>query len=79
VPVLAGAVDNTPLVARLPLQAPLAVHAVAFVADQVSEALAPSSSVAGLTAIVTMGAGGAVTTSEVEALLEPPAPVQFNP
>jgi hypothetical protein len=52
-----------PVVAWAPLQAPPAVHDVAFVLDQVSEAVEPVAMVAGLTFSVTVGAGvaGALT------------------
>ena len=54
-----------PLVASAPLQAPLAVQAVALVEDQVSVLLLPSSRLAGSAAMVTVGGGvaGAVTVS----------------
>ena len=48
--------DCEPLMALLPLQAPDAVHAVAFVADQVSIALVPLVTELGAAPIETVGA-----------------------
>jgi hypothetical protein len=62
----------------LPLHAPLAVHAVALVDDQVSVAEAPTVTDVGLTAMVTVGAGGAVAVNVADALALPPAPVQVR-
>ena len=55
-----------PETGSLPLEAPLAVQAVALVADQVSEATSPTVTEVGRTAMVTVGAGvgGAVAVSE---------------
>jgi hypothetical protein len=64
-----------PLVSSLPLQLPLAVHAVAFVEDQVSVALAPRVIVVGSTEIVAVGAGGALTATVAVALALPPCPL----
>ena len=62
-----------PLVAGVPLQAPLAVQLVALVDDQVRVALAPWTMLVGATVIVTAGCAGAVIVSatalEVDALL----------
>lgn len=44
-----------PLVASLPLHAPLAVHAVAFVDDHVSVVLVPATMLVGFAAIATVG------------------------
>ena len=49
--------DCEPLIALLPLQAPDAVQAVAFVADQVSVELVPLASELGAAEITTVGAG----------------------
>jgi hypothetical protein len=67
-----------PLVDCAPLHAPLAVHAAAFVDDQVRVALAPSVIVAGFTEIVTVGAAGAPTATVADALALPPFPVQLS-
>jgi hypothetical protein len=48
----------SPLVGSLPLQAPLAVHDVALVVDQVSFALCPATMVVGCTAREIVGVGG---------------------
>ena len=53
---LGGLTACVPLVASVPLQEPLAVHALAFVLDQVSVAAVPAATLVGLTAIVTIGA-----------------------
>jgi len=55
-----------PLVGSLPLQAPLAVHEVALLVDQVTVALCPATMVVGCTASVMVGAGGGIE--------EPPPP-----
>ncbi len=68
-----------PEVARLPVQPPDAVQAVAFVELQVSVAVDPLLTVVGDAASVTTGAGVAgvtVTVALADAL--PPAPVQLN-
>lgn len=62
----------------MPLHAPLAVHEVALVDDQVSIALEPSVMLDGATEIVTVGAEGAFTVSMAEALPLPPLPVHVN-
>lgn len=68
-----------PLVDCVPLHAPLAVHEVAFVDDHVSVEFAPSVMVAGLAAIVTVGAGGALLTVTVaDAFALPPLPVHVS-
>ncbi len=68
-----------PLPASLPVQPFDAVQAVAFVEDQVSVALLPSTMLVGATAIVTVGAGGAaITLTLAVALPEPPVPVQVS-
>ena len=67
-----------PLVASAPLHAPLAVHDVALVDDQVRVALDPRIIGLGETEIVTVGAAGALTVSVAEALPLPPLPVQVK-
>lgn len=57
VPALEGVSVAVPLAASVPLQAPLAVHEVAFVDDQVRVALDPRVIVVGLTDKVTVGCG----------------------
>ena len=49
-----------PLVDSLPLQAPLAVHEVALLLDQVSIALCPATMVEGCTASEIEGVGGGI-------------------
>jgi hypothetical protein len=49
-----------PLLACVPLHAPLAVHEVAFVDDHVSVALPPTLMVVGAIDTVTVGAAGAL-------------------
>lgn len=58
VPVLAGVTVRVPIPGRDPLQAPLAVHVVTAVDDQLSVALCPRVMVAGATLIFTAGATG---------------------
>jgi hypothetical protein len=79
-PAVAGVSLTVPDTPSPPLHAPLAVHAVAFVDDQVSAADVPIMTAVGLTEIVTVGAGvtGARTVRVAEACALPPAPVQFN-
>jgi len=78
VPAAPGVTDCVPLVASVPLQAPLAVHEVASVDDQVSVALLPSAMLVGLTEIMAVGATGAVTVTVAEAFALPPLPVQVR-
>ena len=66
-----------PAVARLPDHAPLAVHEVAFVEDQVSELLPPLATLVGLAVSVTVGAGEVVVTV-TDRLVVPPLPVHDN-
>lgn len=71
-----------PLSARLPLQAPLALHAVAFADVQLSVATLPRLTVAGFAVRVTVGAGvgagAAVTITLALWLADPPAPLQLS-
>jgi hypothetical protein len=77
VPDALGVSFAVPLVASLPLQLPLAVHAVAFVDDQVSVLLDPTVRLVGLALIVTVGTG-AVTVTIAVALADPPVPVHVK-
>jgi hypothetical protein len=65
-----------PLVARVPLQAPLAVQLVALVLDQVSVEAPPLATDAGDAEMATVGAGTTVTVADWVAL--PPGPVQVS-
>ena len=68
-----------PAVARLPDQAPLAVHEVALVEDHVNELLPPLDTLVGLAVKVTVGAGTELATVTVTDLLAlPPPPLQLN-
>lgn len=81
VPALSAAVAWVPLVARVPVQPPLAVQAVALVADQVSELVPPAATDVGLADSVTVGAAGVtggLTVTVAEALVVPPVPVQLR-
>lgn len=71
-----GATEADPLTSSVPLQAPLAVQAVAFVLDQVNSEVLPLVTDVGLAAIVTVGFGGAVTVTAAEAFVVPPVPEQ---
>ena len=70
-------VDCEPLIARFPLQPPLAVQAVAFVADHVRVEARPASIVEGLALNVTVGAVADAVTVVVCAAL-PPGPVHVS-
>jgi hypothetical protein len=66
-----------PLVALVPVQAPDAVQVVEFVADQDRVEPLPLTTVLGLAAKVTAGAGAVTeTVADCEAL--PPVPVQVS-
>jgi hypothetical protein len=71
---------SLPLVARGPVQAPDAVHDVAFVDDQVIVAAPPAAIVAGFAAIVAVGREESeLTITVVETGVElPPAPLQLS-
>jgi len=74
-----GPVDSEPLVGRVLLHPPDALHAVALVEDHVSVEAPPLVTVVGLAVSVTVGAGGdAVTATDTEALAPPPAPVHVS-
>ena len=63
----------------LPLQAPLAVHDVAFVLDQLSVLLRPLTTLAGFALSVTVGAGvPGVIVTVTDLLALPPALVQVS-
>ena len=66
-----------PLAGLVPLQAPDAVQAVAFVERHSSEVEAPASTAAAPARNVAVGAGTTVTVAS-EVALVPPAPVQTN-
>ena len=70
--------DCDPLAALVPDQAPVAVHEVALVADQVSVELPPLATVLGLAAKVTVGVGE-VTETVADCAALPPLPVQESP
>lgn len=69
--------DDEPLAALVPDQAPEAVHAVALVDDHISAALAPLATVLGLALILMVGVGGVTETVADWAAL-PPVPVQVS-
>jgi hypothetical protein len=75
-PNVAGATTMLPLVVCAPLQAPLAVHAVALLLLQVSVDVPPRLSSEELAVNVTTGAGAAVTVTVVAVCTLPPEPVQ---
>lgn len=75
VPAAAGVSVAVPLVACVPLHAPLAVQAVAFVDDHVRVELPPTVIVVGATAMVTVGAAGVPTVTAAEAFPFPPLPL----
>jgi hypothetical protein len=56
-----GVTDSLPLLGSEPDHAPLAVHVVAFVEDQVSMLLPPSVMDVGSKEMLTVGAGAGVT------------------
>jgi hypothetical protein len=68
-------VDDEPLMALMPDQAPEAVQAVAFVDDQISDAALPLVIELGLALKLTVGAACLTDTVAVCAAL-PPGPVQ---
>jgi hypothetical protein len=70
-------VDCEPLIGLLPLQAPEAVQAVAFVADQVSVELVPLDTELGAALIKTVGAA-ALTETVADCVALPPGPVHVN-
>lgn len=62
---LSAPVDALPLVALLPLQPPDAVHAVAWVVDHVSVAVAPAARLVGFAPRVTVGEDAPAVTVTV--------------
>jgi hypothetical protein len=71
-------VDCVPESVWVPDQAPDAVHVLAFVLDQVSTALLPELIDTGLTDKLRVGAGGAVTATVADLLIDPPVPEQLS-
>lgn len=69
--------DCEPLIALLPLHAPYAVQAVAFVADQASVELVPLATELGAALIETVGAGE-FTETTADCVAFPPLPVQVS-
>jgi hypothetical protein len=68
-----------PEVARAPLHAPDAEHAVALADDHVSVALEPLTTVVASAVNTTVGVGGGcVTVAVTDRIAVPPLPVQFN-
>jgi hypothetical protein len=74
--VLLGVILKVPLVASLPLHAPLAVHDVAFVEDQFKVALPPEAMLDGFAESLTVGAAVSAIANATVLLTEPPPPVQ---
>jgi hypothetical protein len=75
---LSAPVDCEPAAGSLPVQAPEAAQAVAFVADQFSVELLPLAIVLGLADNVTVGAAAFTdTVASCDAL--PPLPLQVKP
>ena len=74
---LSAAVTCDPAVASVPLQPPGALHAVAFVDDQVNVEVAPLFTVVGFAAKVTAGAG-VLTETVADCAALPPAPLQVR-
>ena len=70
-------VDWEPLVGFAPDQAPLAVHAVALVDDQLKVELAPLAMALGPALKLTVGVG-AVTETVADCVALPPVPVQVR-
>ena len=66
-----------PFTGLLPDQAPEAVQAVAWVADQLSEEALPLATVLGLAVKVTVGAD-VVTETVADCVALPPVPVQVS-
>jgi hypothetical protein len=75
--VAVGEPERLPLADFDPVQAPLALHEVAFVDDQVSVEDSPLLMVEGFAEIETVGAG-VDTVTVTDLLAEPPAPVQVS-
>jgi hypothetical protein len=73
-----AAVEVVPLTGSAPDQPPLAVHAVAFVADQDSVAVLPLVTVLGLALKETVGGCPGLTVIVVDCAALPPLPVQVR-
>jgi hypothetical protein len=79
---LSAPVDCDPLIDLVPDQEPAALQAVALAEDHVSVELLPEATVPGLTLILTVGTGSAVTPVTVTVadwVAEPSGPVQDSP
>ena len=70
--------DWEPLVPRVPVQPPEAVHEVALVELQLRVELPPNATVVGLALKLAVGAGVVTVTVAVWGVLLPPAPVQVS-
>jgi hypothetical protein len=77
-PVPADTTVVLPLMAGVPLQAPLAVHAVAFVLVHARVTLAPALVNVGVAERVTVGNGGALTVTVADPAAVPSFPVQVS-
>lgn len=79
-PLAVGVSLCEPLVACVPVQAPLAVQEVALVDDQFNVALWPTAIAVGLTERVTVGAAGltVLAVNTADELTLPPAPIQVS-
>ena len=71
-------VDDEPLMALVPDQAPEAVHEVALLDDHVSVEDAPLAIVLGLALKLTVAVGVAETVTVTDCTAVPPTPVQVN-
>jgi len=67
-----------PLIPCAPLQAPLAVHAVALVLVQAKVELLPTLIIEGVAVSVTVGTGGGLTVTVVVPAAVPSVPVQVS-
>ena len=72
-----GPVLWLPLVARVPLQPPDALHESAFAEFHVSVELPPTATATGVAARITVGTGFTVTVAVAGGLI-PPGPVQIK-
>ena len=75
---LSGLTVWLPEVALLPLQAPLAVHDVVLLEDQLRVLMPPLAIDAGLALRLTLGAVALVTVTVVDPEALPPVPVQLK-
>jgi hypothetical protein len=76
--VLEGDTATEPLVARVPVQPPEALQAVAFLDDQLRVELPPELIVTGVAVNVTIGIPDAWTVSTADDEADPPAPLQVR-